>query len=82
MEFSSIIYDALYFNVPSIVLQKNKKLFKKKIKNKNLNFTLDENKIFDLIKKNYKFDNNDKLISGKKFAIKAVDQIIKISNIN
>ena len=82
VEFSSIIYDALYFNVPSIVLQKNKKLFKKKIKNKNLNFTLDENKIFDLIKKNYKFDNNDKLISGKKFAIKAVDQIIKISNIN
>ena len=76
VEFSSIIYDSLYFNVPSIVLQKNKNHFKKNLKSPKLKFSLNENNIIKFIKKNNYNNDNDKIVSGEKFAIKAVKQIL------
>ena len=77
VEFSSVVYDALYFNVPSVVLQKNYSHFKNNITNKNLKFSVNKNEIIKFIKNRTVHIKYEKIVSGKKFACNAVKKIIK-----
>ncbi len=77
VEFSSVIYDALYFNVPSIVLHKKPHHFKKNIENKNLKFSLNQVEILKFIKKKTTTINRDKIVTDPKYARYAVKKIIQ-----
>ena len=77
VEFSSVIYDALYFNVPSIVLHKNSQHFKKNIENKNLKFSLNQVEILKFIRKKTTTITYDKIVTDPKYANYAVKKIIK-----
>tara|TARA_Y100000294_G_scaffold177740_1_gene204570 strand:+ start:1090 stop:2568 length:1479 start_codon:yes stop_codon:yes gene_type:complete len=78
VEYSSVIYDAEYFNVSSIILNK-KKIFKK-YNSKKMLFSENKKNILNFIKKNNKTKGKNCIISNEKFAISAVNKIFKSSN--
>ena len=78
-EESSTLYDSLFFNVPTVVLQKNNYLFKKKIQSRNLKFSLDEKEILKFIKKNKVEKDTNKILSKPKYALQTVKNIISLN---
>lgn len=79
-EVSSTFYDSLYFNVPSIVLQKDNNLFKKKIQSGNLKFSLNKDEIIRFIMKKKITKDKNKILSKPIYALNAVKKIISKIN--